>query len=266
MKKNLVTILFFFFIVTYSQASDTIRIMPVGNSITAGEHYGFPALEERTGYRKVLYEILINTGYNVDFVGSQNHGIRPEDDKDWYDWNCEAYPGWKIPDIANKVDTALEVYKPDVLLVHVGTNGKDWKDKPGQVIDMLDRINQYSVNNDHPIIVFLCLIINRFKDEDPAPTTKFNQDVTYMVNARNGDKIRIILVDMENGAGLDYSDNLPDSYANPPYKGGDMLGYRYPGVPYDKYHPNDKGNTKMAVKFYKELVKVLQVPSKIENK
>lgn len=266
MKKDLVTILFFFLIVTYSQASDTIRIMPVGNSITAGEHYGFPALEERTGYRKALYEILINTGYNVDFVGSQNHGIRPEDDKDWYDWNCEAYPGWKIPDIANKVDTALEVYKPDVLLVHVGTNGKDWNDKPGQVMDMLDRINQYSVNNDHPIIVFLCLIINRFKDEDPAPTTKFNQDVTYMVNTRNGDKIRIILVDMENGAGLDYSDNLPDSNANPPYEGGDMFGYRYPGVPYDKYHPNDKGNTKMAIKFYKELVKVLQVPSKIENK
>ena len=44
-----------------------------------------------------------------------------------------------------------------------------------------------------------------------------------------------------------------------------MWGVRYPGVPYDKYHPNDKGNTKMAVKFYEELVKELDPPESIEN-
>ena len=86
-----------------------------------------------------------------------------------------------------------------------------------------------------------------------------------MVKTRTGDKVRIILVDMENGAGLDYSDNLPNPNANPPYEGGDMLGKRYPGVAHDRYHPNDKGNTKMAVKFYEELVKVLPEPVKIEN-
>jgi lysophospholipase L1-like esterase len=237
---------------------DVIKIMPVGNSITAGEHYKYPPLEERTGYRKALYEMLINDGYNVDFVGSQKHGIRSKEDKDWFDWNCEAYPGWKIPDIAIKVDTALILYKPDILLVHVGTNGKDWDNKPQQAMDMLDRINQYSINNDHPITVFLCLIIKRFIDEDPAPTANFNKEVTRLVKARKDDNIKIILVDMENGAGLDYSDKLPDPDANPAYDGGDMLGYKYPGVPYDKYHPNDKGNKKMAVKFYDELIKVLQ--------
>ena len=257
MKKVLLSTFFFLFIVTFSQASDTIKIMPVGNSITAGEHYKFPALEERTGYRKALYEMLINAGYNVDFVGSQNHGIRPEDDKDWYDWNCEAYPGWKIPDIADKLKTALEVYKPDILLAHVGTNGSNWNEKPGEVKDMLDMINNFSVENNHPITVFLCLIINRFIEEDAAPTTQFNKDVANMVNARTGDIIEIILVDMENGAGIDYSDNPPDTNAIPPYEGGDFWGRLYPGVSYDKYHPNDKGNTKMAVKFYEELVKVL---------
>ena len=244
-----------------SPASDTIKIMPVGNSITAGEHYGFPALEERTGYRKALYEMLVNNGYKVDFVGSQKHGIRPEDDEDWYDWNCEAYPGWKIPDISGKVDTALEIYRPDILLLHVGTNGSDWENKPMQVMEMLDGINDYAVQNDQPIAVFLCLIIKRFIEEDPAPTTRFNEDVKILVHSRSNDKIRIILVDMENGAGLDYSDNLPDPNANPPYEGGDMLGYRYPGVAYDKYHPNDKGNRKMASLLYEELVKYLNKTS-----
>jgi hypothetical protein len=73
------------------------------------------------------------------------------------------------------------------------------------------------------------------------------------------------MVDMENGAGLDYTDSLPDPTANPPYEGGDMWGKLYPGVSYDKFHPNDKGNTKMAVKYYEELVKELAEPEKIEN-
>jgi len=266
MKRILLSALFFLLIVSSSLAGDTIRIMPVGNSITAGEHYGFPALEERTGYRKSLYEMLVKAGYHVDFVGSQNHGIRPKTCNNWYDWNCEAYPGWRIPEIAGKLEIALETYQPDILLVHVGTNGKDWNDKPGQVSDMLDMIDQFSVDRGHSVTVLLCLIIKRFQDEDSAPTTKFNKEVSNMVKARTGDKIRIILIDMENGAGLDYSDDLPDPNTNPPCEGGDMIGTRYPGVPHDKYHPNDKGNTKMALKFYKELVKILNEPVKIENK
>jgi acyl-CoA thioesterase I len=129
MKEILIVSILFFTILASAQAGDTNKIIPVGNSIAAGEHYKFPVLEERTGYRKPLYEMLIKAGYNIDFVGSQKHGIRPKKDKDWYDWNCEAYPGWKISDIANKLDTALTVYQPDILLVHVGTNGKDWDKK-----------------------------------------------------------------------------------------------------------------------------------------
>jgi len=259
MRKIILSAFFSIILFSSSFAGDPIKIMPVGNSITAGEHYHFPALEERTGYRKDLYRMLIDNGYNVDFVGSQSHGIKPEDAIDWYDWNCEAYPGWKIPDIANKVKIALMTYKPDILLVHVGTNGSDWENKPGQVKDMLDMINNYSVDNSHPMTLFLCLIINRFGGGDTL-TTQFNKNISDIVNARSGDTIKIILVDMENGAGLDYSDGLPDPNANPPYEGGDMLGVRYPGIAYDKYHPNDKGNNKMAVKFYKELVKELKEP------
>lgn len=202
--------------------------------------------------------MLTNSGHSVDFVGSQTHGIRPETAADWYDWNCEAYPGWRIPDIAGRVEIALSTTnRPDVLLVHVGTNGSDWADKPGQVEAMLDMLNNYSVVNNHPMTVLLCLIINRFIEEDPAPTTQFNAAVAAMVAARSGDGIKVILVDMENGAGLDYTDRRPFPTAHPPYPGGDMWGRNYPGVAYDRYHPNDRGNTKMAEKFYEALVKEL---------
>lgn len=240
--------------------AEPVRIMPVGDSITAGEHYGFPALEERTGYRKPLYELLTGAGYEVDFVGRQNHGIRPKDSVDWYDWNCEAFPGWKIPEITPQVEAALPACQPDILLVHVGTNGKDWENKPAQVADLLDRVNAHAVCSDRAVTVLLCLIINRFAAEDPAPTSQFNRAVAKMVAARTGDRIKIVLVDMEHGAGLDYSDRLPDPGATPPDEGGDMLGTRYPGVPLDRYHPNDKGNARMARRFYDELVKQLGAP------
>ena len=249
------------------KAGEPVVIMPVGNSITAGEHYGYPEITERTGYRKDLYEMLVDSGYNVDFVGSQLHGQREETDSNWYDWNNEGYPGWKIPEIAGKVNNALKAYKPDILLVHVGTNGSDWDKKPGQVMTMLDSINKYSVENDHPITVFLCKIINRYYTLDQAPTSQFNIDLADTVATRTGDKIKIIMIDMENGAGIDYTDSLPDPNANPPYEGGDFWGYTYPDMTtkLDKYHPNDKGNTKMAVKFFEELVKELDPPETIEN-
>ena len=257
MKPVFILITMLFMATAILKAGEAVKIMPVGNSITAGEHYKYPPVPERTGYRKYLYKMLIDSGYNVDFVGSQNHGERSESDTNWYDWNNEAYPGKKIPFIAGKVKDALDIYKPDILLVHVGTNGRDWDQKPGQVMEMLDSINKFSVDNDHPVTVFLCKIIKRFIDIDSAPTSQFNSDVADSVAARTGDKIKIIMVDMENGAGLDYTDRLPDPTAIPPYEGGDMLGRRYPNVSNDKYHPNDKGNTKMAVKFYEELVKEL---------
>ncbi|MFH0758408.1 MAG: DUF4038 domain-containing protein [Bacteroidota bacterium] len=243
-------------VVPGSRSEDPVKIMPVGNSITAGEHYRFPALEERTGYRKALYAMLINSGYHVDFVGSQSHGIRSEDSPDWFDWNNEAYPGWKIPDISRMLKISLKIYQPDILLVHAGTNGSDWQDKPGQLMEMLDMVNDYSVENTHPMTVFLCSIINRFQGGDTL-TTQFNREVKNRVDARMGDEIKIILVDMENGAGLDYSDRPPDPNADPPYEGGDMLGETYPGVDYDQYHPNEKGNTKMAKKLYEELIRIL---------
>jgi hypothetical protein len=96
--------------------------------------------------------------------------------------------------------------------------------------------------------------------EDSVPTSRFNEEVSRLVAHRITDKIKIIMVDMENGAGLDYSDSIPDPTAKPPYGGGDMWGRRYPGVPYDRYHPNDKGNMKMAKKFFEELVQYLGKP------
>ncbi len=52
------------------QAEEPYRIMLLGNSITYDDFYGDPRPATlRTGYRSHLWHLLIDSGYNVDFVG-----------------------------------------------------------------------------------------------------------------------------------------------------------------------------------------------------
>ena len=54
----------------------TLRIMPLGNSLTVGEtgDPNLPPADQLIGYRYGLKYLLQQGGYNVDFVGSQSAG------------------------------------------------------------------------------------------------------------------------------------------------------------------------------------------------
>jgi len=209
-----------------------IRIMPLGDSITAGEHYGYPSYGERTGYRKPLYDLLIGNAYDVDFVGSLNWGY---DIVPAFDCDHEGHPAWAASQIANNVYGWLQQNPADIILAHVGTNGLSVNNVT-DVEQMLNEIDRYEMDNNVEITVFLARIIHRYQKDAQATTTAFNDAVEAMAFARvqnQGDKI--IMVDMENGAGIDYMTD-----------GADMFGTTYPGVSHDLYHPSDQGNIKMA--------------------
>ncbi len=216
-----------------------LRIMPLGDSITAGEHYGAPAFGERTGYRKCLYELLIADEYDVNFVGSLNWGFNAVPS---FDCDHEGHPGWTASQIASNVYRWLEQNPPDIVLAHVGTNGLSVNNDK-DVEHMLDEIDRYEMDHDVEITVFLARIVHRYGMESSATTTAFNDNIEAMALSRvrnQGDKI--IIVDMESDAGIDY---MAD--------GVDMWGTTYPGVGHDLYHPSDKGNEKMAQLWFKYL-------------
>jgi len=199
-----------------------VRIMPLGNSITHGTYgHGDPRTDDYvTGYRQSLYLSLTDAGYDVDFVGSLQTGQSATPS---FDYDHEGHGGWTDSQVASNVYDWLVANPADVVLLHIGTNGLDTS--PDDVEDILDEIDRYSED----ITVILARIINRRDHVCPngSTTTTFNDNVEALAEARiaNGDKI--IIVDMECGAGIDYSQYPP----------GDM---------YDNLHPYDTGYDKMA--------------------
>jgi fibronectin type 3 domain-containing protein/lysophospholipase L1-like esterase len=218
-----------------SEVSSTppIRIMPLGDSITEGtssctnpddpDYY--------VSYRKALWDKLVAAGYEVNFVGSLNSGGAIMSDPDH-----EGHPGWwanggsMFGSILTNVYDFLVNNPADVVLLHIGTN--DIANGYGSASDIsgiLDEIFRYAQDQNRNIWVILALIINQANPpcSQCAEVTSFNNAVKQMAQNRiqNGDKI--VIVDMENGAGLDYR-LIPD---------GDMCNY---------LHPYETGYQKMA--------------------
>ena len=197
--------------------------MPLGDSITQGFSSGEPNEKDQAGYRLVLWDLLADAGYDVDFVGSLNSGWAIED----FDPHHEGHPGWIDDEIAANIYAWLELNPADIILLHIGTNDLD--PSPDDVEDILNEIDSYETDYSTEITVILAFIINRQDHICPngSPTTTFNDNVEAMALARiPGDKITI--VDMECGAGIDYR------HKN---NGGDMEDNLHPfqyGTGYDK--------------------------------
>ncbi len=215
----------------YSQTfslTDTVRIMPLGNSIT----YGRYSVELRPagmipGYRQPLWQKLNEAGFHVNFVGTQSVGynVIPAFDPD-----NEGHPGWRDDQIADSIYYWLTLNPADIILLHIGTNGLD--SSPADVENILNEIDRYEQDNNDTITVLLARIINR--STYSSLTTLFNDSVQYMAQQRILAGDHIVMVDMENGAGIDY--RLEPA--------GDME---------DLLHPFETGYAKMAQQWFEFL-------------
>ncbi|MEL7332385.1 MAG: GDSL-type esterase/lipase family protein, partial [Cyanobacteria bacterium J06560_2] len=91
-----------------------LEIMPLGDSITRGED-AQTSREQQNGYRDNLAQKLNSAGISFDFVGSLNNGSG-------FDTDHEGHGGWKIAQLADSVNGWLESFKPEVILLKIGTN------------------------------------------------------------------------------------------------------------------------------------------------
>lgn len=209
--------------------SAQVRIMPLGDSITQGSASGVSDSALQISYRKDLWDRLNVARFQVNFVGSLRHGQGYAG----FDADHEGHPGWRDDQIAASIYNWLVINPADVVLLHIGTNGLD--SNPNDVAKILNEIDKYSEN----VTVVLARIINR--STYSALTTDFNDNVEAMAKTRQDNGDDILIVDMENGAGINYA-LLAD--------GGDL---------YDNLHPYASGYTKMASVWWEALVTILPV-------
>ncbi len=102
-------------IATSQAQTPPVRIMPLGDSLTAG----VSPIPVAGAYRNRLHSILTTAGYNVDFVGTNTDANNPS----LPDRNHQGTGGMRIDDLQGGIAGWLNsVEDPDVVLLLAGTN------------------------------------------------------------------------------------------------------------------------------------------------
>jgi lysophospholipase L1-like esterase len=229
-----------------------VKILALGNSITEGWTDGTLPAGEMIAYRYDLKNLLETNGRPVDFVGSQlngyafftdcqNAGIGGTRDQYLARLLTDGYDERNSIQILNPPRLYLDEFKPDVILLDVGTNDVTHETNPGGIANekfsaILDQVDQYEARTNKEVPVFLALIINR-KLGVPlrAETSAFNDSIKALARKRILNNDNIVIVDMEHNAGFVY-DNT------------DITATDIQGL-----HPNALGYNKMANLWYDSL-------------
>ena len=209
-------------------AAAPIRIMPLGDSITAG-----PGC-----WRAMLWNRLQTTGYtNIDFVGgvSDGGGCNPGYT---YDFDHEGHGGFSATGIAdnNQLPPWLAAASPDVILMHLGTNDMwgGWIPLETKLTAFTKLIGQMRANNPN-----IKIIVAQIIPMSLAACATCPADVAALNSRIPG-----------WAAGL--------TTAQSPIAVADLwTGYDAVADNTDGTHPNNGGFQKMANRWYPVLTQVL---------
>ncbi len=213
--------------------SHPIKILPLGDSITCASKY-------KLSYRYPLWKHLVDAGKQVEFVGSQTkkgNGGR-------VDWKAykglpftpanEGHSGWRADQVLNGLENGemglsswITNYRPDIALIHLGTNDIHQKQTPDSTRDDIEQIILKLRKKNPNIKVLLARVI-------PMQTNpniiRLNQLIAQLAVKLNKPNSAVVSVDMFTGFNLDT----------------DMQK--------DKIHPNAKGEEKMAKRWFDALI------------
>ncbi len=161
-----------------------IAVMPLGDSLTDG--YNIPG-----GYRIDLAERFADDDLAVDFVGSLSNGPTTLRDRDH-----EGHSGFRIDEIAASVDDWLGRYRPDIVLLMIGTNDMVQGDRlstaPQRLSALIDEIAA-KLPNSHLIVASIPQMLGSpYAERIEA----FNADVPGIVSSKIDEGKQVSYVDM----------------------------------------------------------------------
>jgi lysophospholipase L1-like esterase len=201
-----------------SEFAGTIEIMPLGDSITKGVH----GSTDNAGYRNDLAELLDTQSVDYDFVGGENDGSG-------FDTDHEGHGGWRADEILAEINGWLNSHRPNIVLLHIGTNDISSDETPQNVRDEISAIIDAIYNFDPAIATILASVVPRADEKDAT-----NDALVALLDDVVTDKVL-------NGVDVRYAPINEEFISNPSYA-FDFLA--------DDVHPNDIGYAIMANVFF----------------
>ncbi len=194
--------------------SGTIRIMPLGDSITQGVH----GSTDNAGYRNDLAELLDSQGFDYDFVGTKRDGSG-------FDRDHEGHSGVRADELLAELNSYLNSNPPDLILLHIGTNDISALQTPETTVDEIGEILDTIHRFDGTILTILSSVVPR-KDRKDDETTTLNSFISNLFSIKQNAGYNLTYVDMNEA----FKENLnwEDDYMD------------------DSVHPNDTGYAVMA--------------------
>lgn len=176
-----------------------LRLMPIGDSITAGYQS-----TTGNGYRGPLYSELVNQGDALDFVGSQRSGVM-------FDPDNEGYYGDRIDQISGLINGELALYQPNVVLLHIGTNdlGQNYQvsTAPARLAALIDQI----IAADPGVTVLVAQVVCNSDPTVEARIVSYNNQIPAIVQARVNAGKHVYTVSMSALTTADLNDGLHPS-------------------------------------------------------
>lgn len=189
-----------------------IRIMPLGDSITEGQN-------RQATYRYWLYEWLRNY-FNFEYVGSKFGVFRGQPLYTNFDQVHEGHSGWRTDQILQRISGWAIQSKPDIVLIHLGTNDMIQKRSVQDAIRNLELIID-SLRDQNPLVkIVIAKIIPNNRPSMPE-LLRLNQRIPEVVSRKNTPTSPVLLADQFSGYNSD-KDN------------------------FDGTHPGTSGSIKMA--------------------
>lgn len=175
------------------------KIYPLGDSITRGE-------TQNSSYRYHLVNSMTLAGVNFDMIGpvtSANKAVRfASTVTDDWDYHHGSYTGWQADFYLQTMTEQgwADVFVPDVVLIHLGTNGHI----PNHINDLGD------LNGDHfgiiqqfrsanPQTVFYISQIHGKADTPSDLLAEFNAEIAQFASTHSTNLSPIVVVDGSTG-------------------------------------------------------------------
>jgi lysophospholipase L1-like esterase len=210
--------------------TDGARILPLGDSITQGD-------AEHQSYRYPLWTMLVDEGLDFDLVGSRtgNH----EGDPVWpdhhgfeFDRNHEGHWGWHADQLLDELPSWLELYDPQIVLLHAGTNDAFNEQPADEIAAELAEIIEVLRDDVPNVAVLLARPIPTASSATDEILEQLCDELDELVATLDSAEAPVVLVDLREGFDAD-----EDTY--------------------DGIHPNEGGEQLIAERWFEALLPYL---------